>query len=1695
MADQDAPQSLEGMTPDEAQKLIAPNPSTPAPDAPETLEGMTPQEAAQYIQKSSAPSSLEGMTPDEAQQHIQSNQPDSSAVGAFARSAAKSVVPFVGSLPAIGAGAEAGGMAGAAAAPFLGPAAPIAPAAGAIIGGGLAAFGMGSLIQKGQQYVLDKLGLSEGTGELSNAQAQADIQQHPYASLAGELAAGGVAFRPGTATKAARAVGAAIFGGQEAAQEYANNENFDPAKIALSAGAGAILSTPKEWAQRQIDVGASTVAKFRAGRPDVKPTSDSLTEKDEATPTNPVPAGSIGRAADPVDPQQDTVSVGNQDKSAGNKPQAAGPEDYRKNAAAPPENAGVETGDMHSDIAAALNKNQEQELPPPTNKPVLTPEATGQTPAAPPEPVAPAASVPAAEETPPPQQGKSPAYEKAPSTLYSHPDPDLPDVVIDRRKPVPGLVQLSPDGTRVNIDPRVPQQMVVRGVRFNPDIPISLRNIAAEQTRSRIVDMVEASGGKAPDGATLTNEAQAYGNQAMDEWLVRNGVDTKMFRSQMDKIAKGVGEPVETATPAPKVVSDVQEKLKAAGQEDLANKLAAAPAEQQPQLAMKAQAALQGAAPKAEYANVRVRAPEKKLSNGQTVRTKDFARKQGAIDAASGTFNDERFQQLPVDIGDKSPEAKAKLKDFAQSVTDDAIKRNNGAHPNDVYKMADKSKEYMFLDLMRKLNKKGGMGPKALDKFYSDYDLLRKGGEQEVKGTNRINADIELTKKPEVEQAEMGEEAQPVVARTDFEQLPEWKPGSDFSKPEIDASNKLRSWINDLSGNDYDRLVGEHPDLVHDVNLTQDPEELLRNYQDVLAEPIENKAGPAIKSEEDLRAAGVQLSRVAGKPVQPSENIKTVGKSLKETNPEQFAKLKAEIEARQKDMVPPGIKKSPSLLAQFMKNESGAVGAKKPPPEAQPTEPVNSPQDFVKAMGKAVLPEDITTRFRQAPSGRYSAATLKKPEAKAAAAISDDLYTMDQKDAENELAAMKAAAMHPEEFKNQATQEKIYLARESGKLDILTPAERTYYDKYLKPVFDTAQKLYEEMQKLDPRLKERASFDHVMRIVAGSSSIDPRDPIAGQKVGQQRALNTTTGPLMERSFKSLVDDDTGQKAVISLNDGGGYSKWNGGKNIHIPEKAIDLLTSKDNFETGSQVKIGDKTYTIQEATTPEIERNARNEDGDFMKYHKSAALSAYSAVVQIQSALMHMKYINQLMESKEWKANATQVADKGRENEWEKTVLKPFDNWYMAPEFKAVFDDYAEPGFAGNNSLAWAQNLSRQVTKLMFWLPTPHALNVGAHWFVARGWDWLTPKGWSDLAKTTVNSIQSVIKQDDFQSQLRQAGAGTMTGGIMTQEWMRNIAQQFGHDIERDPTKWDPVVKALGLSTARELSDAIYKGSSRIMWSANDMFMTQLIKQYMNNGMTMRDAIVKAERHIPNYRVPIEIMGSRLLSQLMQSPLYSAFGRYRYGVYNSYAHIVKDAVNGTKEERMEALGNMVAMGVLGLAVYPVLNKMAQLVTGNPDAEQRARGPIAVPTHIVKVLNGSEDLSTALGSTLTIPPMLSTALEAYHNQDWAGRKVVEPGDLYKAGHGSVKAMGRVALQEGEHAVRGLVSPVNTVENAIGRKQSLGWALRDSLMDWKNPSERARKFERTEVRKNAQAAKSRFKKPTGEIERLYNQALGK
>lgn len=190
--------------------------------------------------------------------------PQSTALGAGLRGAVRGAAPALGGYAGAVGGAELGGGLGL----LGGPLSEITVPAGALVGGIGGALVGGTGVAKAQDWLLKKLpqGVRQAIGQ-DEATQQADVSQHPYAAMAGELIPNLAVMRPGKILSnlpenasrleklaanplTHRALGAGIMGAQEAGMQYATQGQVDPMSVGIAAGAGALMNKPTKLGQR-----------------------------------------------------------------------------------------------------------------------------------------------------------------------------------------------------------------------------------------------------------------------------------------------------------------------------------------------------------------------------------------------------------------------------------------------------------------------------------------------------------------------------------------------------------------------------------------------------------------------------------------------------------------------------------------------------------------------------------------------------------------------------------------------------------------------------------------------------------------------------------------------------------------------------------------------------------------------------------------------------------------------------------------------------------------------------------------------------------------------------------------------------------------------------------------------------------------------------------------------------------------------------------------------------------------------------------------------------------------------------------------------------------------------------------------------------------------------------------------------------
>ena len=684
----------------------------------------------------------------------------------------------------------------------------------------------------------------------------------------------------------------------------------------------------------------------------------------------------------------------------------------------------------------------------------------------------------------------------------------------------------------------------------------------------------------------------------------------------------------------------------------------------------------------------------------------------------------------------------------------------------------------------------------------------------------------------------------------------------------------------------------------------------------------------------------------------------------------------------------------------------------------------------------------------------------------------------------------------PAEMRTPAMQEKFYRYMEDPTVP-LTPQEKALYDQYVAPLKREELALWEEAKNTDLPVED---FDpqYAHRIVKGRA---PQfDALAGASevanpIGGMRSLPKTTSSMKDRVFFAIQGFDGTRKLVAKSDDG----------TLRIIEKgqpAVPIKLPKD-FKPGDNFFYDKQGWTVTQAKTPEIEANTD------LTYYKNAVANTVDNIARLRVVVRAINEVKRLTSSPEWQAYAKRYDAKDVPSDWREPTMPLFRGWKVQPKLAAAIDDF----YGHRSSGSLVDTLARINTLAvgsLFWSPVVHIYNVGTHWWTAKGFDLVTPAGMRSTAVDGAKAIYQVVTQGEKYQDLLRHGSGLIYGAVANQDFYRNMMTRLGEDIKRQPAKWDIVARTIGVGPS-DLARMIYGGSSRALWAASDAFMMQRVLELERKGMSTRDAIAEAERHIPNYRVPSEVMRSRAVSQIMQNPSLTEFSRYHYGQMKSFGEMAKDLFGPPQKNplgesrRIEGIGNFMALAALMTVVGPAFNWAVQTVTGDKNLKMTPRGAMTMayplvdkamqakwirehaPQYLLDYYNGDADVLITVANLVAMAPVLRTGLEAMpgiNREFFSGRAVAEPADV-RAGRWP-----RVVGQEVEHVAKNLVQPYDALTRAARDGKGAVKAMVEQGLGISEPNRagRAKVFKR-----QAQDAKQRQKKPQGPLEQVFN-ALG-
>ena len=647
-----------------------------------------------------------------------------------------------------------------------------------------------------------------------------------------------------------------------------------------------------------------------------------------------------------------------------------------------------------------------------------------------------------------------------------------------------------------------------------------------------------------------------------------------------------------------------------------------------------------------------------------------------------------------------------------------------------------------------------------------------------------------------------------------------------------------------------------------------------------------------------------------------------------------------------------------------------------------------------------------------------------------ATATDDALYAVQSNNKADIVESLNRVKALPEELKNPALIEKMYLHREEGERVPLEPEEQALYDKHVEPLLRKQHELYQDAKDRgiapsditdDPNyvhqiVKEKGHAFDVTLENQGALGTDPR-------YGGGRQLSSRVTP--EQSLVALVDE-RGRRTLVSADEGA--------KGLRIEDDAGGLIPA-GRLRVGQTVlDAKGKPLTVARSYTREKETTFPG-----LEYHKNIIANTEENILRLQRAIRQDDAVQSLKTDLMAKGMAKKFGGNSEvPKDWVSTTLPQFDGWMLEPRIAHVLDDFHQEGFVHGDIGEMMAKVNRVLTQAIFLNPISsemgHGMNVAVQWFTSRGWQNFMPGTWQRSAYNGMRALRAVITlNDDYVNFLRNSSALRYSSAALSHNY-EMMLEALHENIVKHVPAWKTIATDLGVKTPlylwRKLSDVSNKG----LWATQDVLMMQHVYDLMDKGMAMPAAIKEAERVIPNYRVPSEIGAdvlrgktgakvARALAQVSKERAILLFQPWHYSLMRSMGTILKGSAKGNKDD----LGKLFSLIVLTLGVYKLADVGVQKVFGK-DAYLRRAGLASIPYKAWQVLTHQIGVGDFASSFAEASPGLTAA--------WALGKNLAANIPEHPGRAAVEAANTAANS---------LSPIAQADAVAGGRQSLGQVI--------------------------------------------------
>lgn len=458
-------------------------------------------------------------------------------------------------------------------------------------------------------------------------------------------------------------------------------------------------------------------------------------------------------------------------------------------------------------------------------------------------------------------------------------------------------------------------------------------------------------------------------------------------------------------------------------------------------------------------------------------------------------------------------------------------------------------------------------------------------------------------------------------------------------------------------------------------------------------------------------------------------------------------------------------------------------------------------------------------------------------------------------------------------------------------------------------------------------------------------------------------------------------------------------------------------------------------YTIGEATTKEIEANTN------VRYSHHALLNTLDDFLRTRAAQRAGEFIDNWKTDPGFQEIAKKADSSDIPEHYIASTSPQFRGYYFEPKVAHVLDDFT--GQIAKDPLEAITGINKFLTTTIFVNPLVHLPNEIASWAINRGASgFVNPVGVSRLIRTGGKAISEVVKQGPLYEQLQREGMPSMAYG--NEEFNRVLNKTVAKQME-DPIVEKRLIKA-GVAAPKRAAQLLMHGAHKATWVVQDILNTQAVLEAEAKGLSREEAIkdtfTTGKGGIPDYRPPTTLAGSRGLKKVVFNPNISVFSSYHYSILKSYMNTMSKLIakDVSIKDRTTALDRAAMMGVAAFVIYPELDKLARIITGDPNGKFRRAGPLTVPYAIYQGTQGQKSPGDIVQNVITPPPGTKTALSLGTNRNSFGDQIYDLSDIKNNPKQFIKDAGGFALGQGVSPAgqiqRGIHSPRKVAASLIG-----------------------------------------------------------